>query len=39
MLTVEVPDPPGAEMLIPGGFADALKSVTLMVTGAEVEGA
>jgi len=34
---VEVADCPGAEMLIVVGFADTLKSVTLIVAGAEVE--
>jgi hypothetical protein len=37
-LIVEVPDCPGAETLMLGGLADKLKSVTLTVTAAEVEG-
>jgi hypothetical protein len=36
-VSVEVPDCPGAEMLIVDGAADKLKSVTLTVTTAEVE--
>jgi hypothetical protein len=39
VLIVEVPDCPGAEMLMVLGFADTLKSVTAIVATAEVEPA
>ena len=38
MASVADPDCPGAEMLIVLGFAAMLKSVTVTVAGAEVEG-
>jgi hypothetical protein len=39
MVIAEVPDCPGAEMLTVVGFADTLKSVTVIVVGDEVEPA
>jgi hypothetical protein len=39
MVIVEVPDCPGAEMLMVVGFAETLKSATVTVAGGEVEPA
>jgi hypothetical protein len=38
-VSVDVPDCPGAEMLMAEEFPDKLKSVTVIVPGAEVEPA
>jgi hypothetical protein len=39
MVIAEVPDPPGAEILMLDGLNETLKSVTVIVTGAELEAA